>query len=134
MLKLVQMPDIEGPSVIYTVPESLSRAVVMLVTAKFISNYVAGNFAVRMVVLDTNGDIKGIYPAQDVGAGRTINNSLTWGGTGSPFSSVDGINSYTAVPMQGLELKGGDEIFLVGNVLNPGDGWTLINIWLDVAD
>lgn len=134
MLKAITLPDTIGSAIVYEVPESLTSVRLVTMSGLFITGYVAGNFATRAIIESQNADIKGIYPAADVGATRTVNNFLTWGNTGAAYSSVDGTSSFIAVPLQAVELAGGDLIRLVGNTLNATDGWSNVVIWVEVQD
>jgi hypothetical protein len=134
MLKLIVVPDDKGPTVEYIVPESISRATLKSISAEFNSSY-AGNFAARCMVQNADQScIKGQYPAEDVGAGRTSQNRITWGGTGTAYNSVDGTSTFAQVPMMGIELQGGDVVTLAGNTGGATDGWSNINLWVDVGD
>lgn len=134
MLKAITVSDRVGATQVYEVPESLASVRLVTMSANFTTGFAAGNFAIRAIIETKNVDIKGIYPAADVGATRTVDNFITWGNTGTAYSSVDGTTSFTAVPMQAVELAGGDQITLAGNTLNATDGWSNVVIWVEVQD
>ena len=134
MLRLIQVPDVLGatPLPVYVVPESLVSAKLTSVSASF-SSLAIGDLDIRMVVEDAMANVKGGYALPNVGAGHQASNTITWGGTGEYYLAVFAGEDVHHVPMQQIEIKGGDVIRWLGNS-DPTGGWQGINLWVDLEE
>lgn len=134
MKKLIEIPNTAlGVSVLdYFVPESISGARLISLAARFL-NTAPINLDLVVQIRDKNNTVKGAYPAINIGGVHLAVSQLTWGGTGAYYVAQDvGGLDYYQIPMQALDLEGGDKFSFLG-VADISSQWVNVALWVDVV-
>lgn len=130
MIKEVGIPDTKVGigQFTYQIPESLDGAKLITVTA--VVNSIA--IPVRniwLAIQGKSGNIKSYHPSINAAAPVQFSN-CTWGGTGTCYTVTLAGNDYLCIPMQKIDIDGGDILTFNADV-GAGGNWTAVTLWMD---
>jgi len=133
MLKLISpasVPDGSG-SFTYQFPESIGRATLKAVYAVLVTT-VVGDHDISLTIVSSGSDNKAVIgvPNPAVVDGVEI---LTFGVAGAYYLAASAAGNVHGIPMNAIEIVGGDLLIMAG-LVNAGEGFSDIAIWVDIED
>ena len=134
MIKLVGVPNsVVGSGIVqYQLPESV-KAATLLSAYMELNSVAVGSLDLSLSVSDKNFVAKTIAAIPNVGAGHAAISACMWGGTGAYYLAAQTIADYHHVPMQKLELEGGDRLTFIG-IVDAAGFIANVAIWLDIEE